>query len=471
MGLTIAEKGLISQMLRFDSVNNELKTKLVAAEQLIVSFAEAVAKDEARSKELDQQETALRARETALKERQQRVNAELETECLKKEQQLQKLDETLTRKREVASFQAEQQIQKLNKELIQKREADTRRIEQDLSRREADTRQLEKLLEERNKRFPWLASAVADLAMLKNNEVADYLRTKRNPAFTAAETVRQVNQEKRNLTEQLKLAQYTLAQYESLFPGLADYREEGADEALLALSEAGESQQQDPVSSFLSSEEYNALSTTERNQRALDRYRDGRKTNYQLGRDYERYIGYLYESKGYAVEYYGIENGLADLGRDLVCRKNGRVEVVQCKYWSQQKLIHEKHINQLFGTTVMLYLDSAVEKQSAEQQLQLFPQLLAAGSMKAVFYTSTELSVTARNFAQALNIEIHERVKLDIYPIIKCHISTATGAKIYHLPFDQMYDRTKLDKPSEFYALTVAEAEAKGFRRAWRWQG
>jgi hypothetical protein len=34
-----------------------------------------------------------------------------------------------------------------------------------------------------------------------------------------------------------------------------------------------------------------------------------------------------------------------------------------------------------------------------------------------------------------------------------------------------MYDRTKLDKAGEFYAMTVAEAEAKGFRRAWRWRG
>jgi len=44
------------------------------------------------------------------------------------------------------------------------------------------------------------------------------------------------------------------------------------------------------------------------------------------------------------------------------------------------------------------------------------------------------------------------------------------GAKIYHLPFDQQYDRTKIisDK-GEKYVYTVAEAEKAGFRRAWRW--
>jgi hypothetical protein len=118
----------------------------------------------------------------------------------------------------------------------------------------------------------------------------------------------------------------------------------------------------------------------------------------------------------------------------------------------------------------MLYLDSA-NKQKGPQQLHLFPQLLAAGDIAAVFYTSTSLSPTARNFAQALGIHIHEQVAIGAYPMIKCHISTASGEKIYHLPFDQMYDRTKLDKGGEFYAMTVAEAEAKGFRRAWRWRG
>jgi len=103
--------------------------------------------------------------------------------------------------------------------------------------------------------------------------------------------------------------------------------------------------------------------------------------------------------------------------------------------------------------------------------MDLFPQLLAAGGITAVFYTSTNLSDTARQFAEALSIQIHEQVSLGDYPIIKCHISTATGERIYHLPFDQMYDRTKLDKVGEFYAMTVAEAEAKGFRRAWKWHG
>ena len=45
------------------------------------------------------------------------------------------------------------------------------------------------------------------------------------------------------------------------------------------------------------------------------------------------------------------------------------------------------------------------------------------------------------------------------------------GEKIYHLPFDQQYDKTKLEKKyGEFYCKTVKEAEDSGFRRAFRHQ-
>ena len=57
---------------------------------------------------------------------------------------------------------------------------------------------------------------------------------------------------------------------------------------------------------------------------------------------------------------------------------------------------------------------------------------------------------------------------LDRGPII---INRANGDKIYHLPFDQQYDRCIINEPGEFYASTVAEAEKAGFRRAMRWRG
>lgn len=45
------------------------------------------------------------------------------------------------------------------------------------------------------------------------------------------------------------------------------------------------------------------------------------------------------------------------------------------------------------------------------------------------------------------------------------------GTKIYHLPFDQQYDKTKLEKKyGELYCKTVKEAEDAGFRRAFRYR-
>ena len=53
--------------------------------------------------------------------------------------------------------------------------------------------------------------------------------------------------------------------------------------------------------------------------------------------------------------------------------------------------------------------------------------------------------------------------------MIKCNISK-TGEKIYHLPFDQQYDRVEISpNKGECYVYTVKEAEDRGFRRAFRW--
>ena len=86
-----------------------------------------------------------------------------------------------------------------------------------------------------------------------------------------------------------------------------------------------------------------------------------------------------------------------------------------------------------------------------------------------VFITNTELSDMANNFAKYLNVQLR-CWKLEAFPRIKCNISN-NGEKIYHLPFDQQYDTTKIYGNGDFYAWTVEEAEANGYRRAYRWTG
>ena len=197
-----------------------------------------------------------------------------------------------------------------------------------------------------------------------------------------------------------------------------------------------------------------SLPSAQKYQLALDRYWQKPKSKWEIGRDYERYIGYVYESRGYNVYYQGIIEGLADLGRDLICVKDNDAIIVQCKHWSREKQIHEKHIFQLYGTLIAYQIDSP------------------ARNSHACFVTSTNLSERAKQFANELQMEVLEIYRLEPYPCIKCNISRRDGTQIYHLPFDQQYDKTLIEEErNECYVETVKEAEYLGFRRAFRWKG
>lgn len=331
---------------------------------------------------------------------------------------------------------------------------------------------LNKILSEKSQGFPWLAEAIAEFYKYQDFEIAHYLETKKHPAQKTADNLRDLARDNKLLRKQLKVAQNFVTYYETLFPWINEYVGEDLDDLLESITKTDTQEsedQKDPVLQFIPRAEYEKLPNAQRNQKALDRYLTSRKKSYQIGRDYERYIGYLYETQGYKVEYVGIEKGIEDLGRDLVCTKENEIEIVQCKCWASHKTIHEKHINQLYGTVVKFYIEHQ-QLLDSPKKLTLFPDLITSGQIKATFTTTTKLSETAKIFAKALGVKVVEEKSLQKYPIIKCNV-TASGEKIYHLPFDQQYDKTSIKNKGEFYAMTVAEAEAKGFRRAFRWHG
>ena len=324
-----------------------------------------------------------------------------------------------------------------------------------------------KIFNEKANGFPWLAEEFANYEYLQDLKEVEYLERKSHPALTTAERLKRKNQEKKIINKKLRIAQGLIKYYKTLFPILDDFTGDVDDDVLIKvlsvnITEPIESVQDiqgvDPVEIFLSNitrEEFNMLSTTERNQLALDRYWNRRKSDWEIGRDYERYVGYLYEKQGYNVTYHGIIKGYEDLGRDLICKKGERTLVIQCKYWSKQKVIREKHIMQLYGSTIQYMLE--------------YPKEIVDG----IFYTTTSLSNTARDFAKYLHIKLYENHDFESnYACIKCNISRRTGEAIYHLPFDQQYDNVIIEpEKGEFYAKTVEEAESQGFRRAWRWHG
>ena len=269
--------------------------------------------------------------------------------------------------------------------------------------------------------------------------------------------------------------------YESLFPQLLEYSTiENEDKGAVGALESRNSERD-----WLTKEEYATLSHREKSQLALDRYITSSKTKWQVGRDFELFVGYKFRRDGWQVEQFGVERKLEDMGRDLICRRSRQdqtgkftenlfgdvvqILVVQCKFWSSDKIIHEKHIAQLFGTTV-------------EYAIRLgWPYIDNSGHltdcMRPVFVTSASLSETAKRFAEALAVEIKEGWSFDpsnakSFPRIKCN-QGKDGERIYHLPFDQQYDVTRIDSanPEECWAFTVEEAESKGYRRAKKWIG
>lgn len=302
----------------------------------------------------------------------------------------------------------------------------------------------------------WLADLIAEHEVAKDQALEECLRYKSRPAITAANEVSRIKKEKKALIKENILLKSELVTIKEYFPVVEEYEQEILEETngFLPLDLTDDSGV-DRVRRFMSPEEYKKLPTSERNQLALDRFLKHTSQSY-VGKLFELQLGWEYEQANYLVEYTGIQDKKKDKGRDLICKEfagMGDTLIVQAKCWAAKKTIFEKHIFQLFGTVF--------------EYKRKHPGEVVRG----VFVTTTKLDDFARECAKELGIDVEENYKLrKDFPMIKCNISSS-GEKIYHLPFDQQYDKVKIDKQGEFLALTVKEAEAAGFRRAMRWHG
>lgn len=300
----------------------------------------------------------------------------------------------------------------------------------------------------------YITTLYSCVVTIRDHYTAEYLRHKKHPAPVMADKIEKIREEKRDLIEQNQILMYKYEMIFSVFPELSRYVDSFDDiRDLVKYKNIDDLKENyDHVRDYISKDDYERLSPAERNQLALDKYIGRKKTDWQIGRDYELYCGYFLSTIGFGnIRQFGIEKRLEDMGRDILAERNGVTYVIQCKNWSQKKEIHENHIAQLYGTTIAY----ALENKKTD--------------VKPLFMTTAKLSPTAVCFAERLGVEISE-VPFAEFPRIKCNIS-ASGEKIYHLPFDQKYDATKIDKQGEFYAWTIREAEKKGFRRAFRWHG
>lgn len=315
---------------------------------------------------------------------------------------------------------------------------------------------LDKLFSSPLTAMPWLAGMMADFLTYdleveaKKLDWGNDIRREKKVA-----SIREIRADARDRIAAAKEATYQLDYLLILYPSLEDVLSTDYKE----LDFTGKIPEYDPARDFLSKDEWQKLTEDERNQLALDRYvQSTQKSKWQIGRDYELAVAYEYQRKGYKVVTFGSYMGVEDMGRDLIAIKEDTVLIIQCKYWSQHKTIHEKHIFQLYGTTVSYCLENH----------------LSPDSVHGIFVTNTGLSDMARAVASYLNIAVSEHHKMTDFPRIKCNIGqdeNGIETHIYHLPMDAQYDVVQISKPGECYAFTVKEAVARGFRRAYRWHG
>lgn len=309
-----------------------------------------------------------------------------------------------------------------------------------------------------NTPFIYSASLYADMKTYIYSESEEHLRYKKHPAITAAEEVKTLRCKTHDYIAKYKEMIYKYEFLLKTFPELQRYVDD--EEALQSLDKSKSytelTENADRVRDYLSDEEYKKLSVDERNQLALDRYKKLPKSNWKIGIEYEMYVDFLLRTRHhFSTIPFGSLKGYNDLGRDIIATKIGAsgnisTYIIQCKYWSTKKEIHENVICQIFGATMEYQLKS-----------NLFNEKVIP-----VIVTNTALSDMAQKFANKLGVLVWKFQKAE-YPAIKCNINT-NGDKIYHLPFDQQYYRTEIKKAGEFYAWTVKEATSKGFRRAMR---
>ena len=320
--------------------------------------------------------------------------------------------------------------------------------------------QKNKKLKGNNKGRAWFASMYAEVQSLLDDHRAEYLRWKKHPSRKGAEIVKEVKKDKRELNKKLKVLEYELKTYEQYFPIIEDFKDYILEDDSFLIQDdgtVGQDKDFDPAQKFLKPDEFKKLPANKKNQLALDRYLNKTHSKLEIGRFYERYIGHLYEEDGWTVKFFGIIEGFDDLGRDLICKKGNEIHIVQTKNWSKFRTIREKYMYQHFATTMHYQITEKLNKKI---------------KLKPVFYATIDYSDMAKKVAKALKIELHtEKLKKD-YPMIKCNINPGTKEKIFHLPFDQQYDKIIIgNTPGEFYAKTVNEAVKKGFRRAFRYRG
>ena len=176
------------------------------------------------------------------------------------------------------------------------------------------------------------------------------------------------------------------------------------------------------------------------------------KSTWQIGRDYELFVGQKYIAKGYSVDFYGIRKGYEDKGIDIIAKNDLHTLLIQCKYWKQGKVLHENIVHQLYGSAMAYCQEHNVP----------------SNKIKPILVTNVTLTEDAKDVCTFLGVQVVQRFSMEDFPRIKCCVQENKNGdvqKVYYLPFDESYDEIMPMHPGEQFVKTVQEAEDLGFER------
>lgn len=168
------------------------------------------------------------------------------------------------------------------------------------------------------------------------------------------------------------------------------------------------------------------------------------------GRQYERYVGYLFERRGYSVNYQGIRKGVEDGGIDLVARAPRKIRLVQCKRWRMP--INADVVSRLQGAVARFVYEERRGKPETSRT-----------SIRGVLATTGEIDGEAAGLAAHLGIYVMPRLLFESYPAIKAQRFPDGGGR-FLLPLTPGYDRMRMDlKSGDCFFASPREALRNGF--------
>ena len=106
---------------------------------------------------------------------------------------------------------------------------------------------------------------------------------------------------------------------------------------------------------------------------------DQAKSNWEIGRDYERYIDTVMKARG-STKYQGALLGFDDLGRDIIARKDGKTEIIQWQLGLSIKLFTKSYIP-TYGTSIEYQIS-----QNSSGPSEIYFQLLFGRYQASVHY-------------------------------------------------------------------------------------